>query len=133
MGKSRTLKKDRPFWPIKYYRGLTKTQKLQRKKEIQKFSKKSSSDPKAYVGFKTDALGKSKSSNYTKRWRALFPNAKSLKQKSDATGVPLKYIKQCYNRGMAAWRTGHRPFATHSNGATREPIPSSYVEKRQLQ
>ena len=112
MGKSRTLKKDRSFWPIKYYRGLTKKQKLQRKKEIQKFSKKNWKDPKAYVGFKTDALGKSKSSNYTKRWRALFPNAKSLQEKSDATGVPLKYIKQSYNRGMAAWRTGHRPFAT---------------------
>jgi hypothetical protein len=112
MGKSRTLKKDRPFWPPKYYRGLTKKQKLQRKTEIQKFSKKGWKDPKAYVGFKTDTLGKSKPSNYTKKWRSLFPNATSLKQKSDATGVPLKYIKQSYNRGMAAWRTGHRPFAT---------------------
>jgi len=115
MGKSRstkTLKKNKEFWPPKYYRGLTRKQKLQRKKEIQRFSKKSWKDPKAYVGFQTDKLGKSKSSSYTQRWRSLFPNATSLKQKSEATGVPLKYIKQSYNRGMAAWRTGHRPFAT---------------------
>jgi hypothetical protein len=24
----------------------------------------------------------------------------------------IKYIKESYNRGMAAWRTGHRPSAT---------------------
>ena len=28
------------------------------------------------------------------------------------TGVPLKFIQESYNRGMAAWRTGHRPGAT---------------------
>ena len=110
MGK--TLKKNRLFWPPKYYRGLTYKQKLQRKKEIEKFGKKSWKDPKAYTGFQTNTLGKSKPSNYTQRWRKLFPNAKSLKQKAKATGVPLEQIKKSYNRGMAAWRTGHRPFAT---------------------
>jgi hypothetical protein len=112
MVKTRKLKKDRPFWPPKYYRGLTYKQKVQRKKEIEKFGKKDWKDPKAYVGFKTDTLGTSKSSSYTKQWRKIFPNAKSLKEKSEATGVPLKYIQESYNRGMAAWRTGHRPFAT---------------------
>ena len=42
----------------------------------------------------------------------MFPNAKSLEAKSKASGVPLRYIKESYNRGMAAWRTGHRPGAT---------------------
>jgi hypothetical protein len=111
-GMGKTLKKDRLFWPPKYYKGLTRKQKFQRRKEIQRFSKKAWKDPKAYVGFKTDTLGKSKSSSYTKQWKAIFPNATSLQQKADATGVPLIYIKQSYNRGMAAWRTGHRPFAT---------------------
>ncbi len=31
---------------------------------------------------------------------------------SKVTGVPVKYIRESYNRGMAAWRTGHRPGAT---------------------
>ena len=29
-----------------------------------------------------------------------------------ATGVPVKYLRASYNRGMAAWRTGHRPGAS---------------------
>ena len=69
-------------------------------------------DPRAYKGFKTDTYVKSRPSNYTRRFKKLFPKATSLKQKAKATGVPLKYIKESYNRGMAAWRTGHRPGAT---------------------
>jgi hypothetical protein len=42
----------------------------------------------------------------------MFPDAKSLEDKAKATGVPLKYIRDSYRRGLAAWRTGHRPFAT---------------------
>ena len=62
--------------------------------------------------FKTDENIKTKSSSYTLRWYKKHPNAKSLKEKAEASGVPLKYIKEVYNRGMAAWRTGHRPGAT---------------------
>ena len=42
----------------------------------------------------------------------MFPNVSSLEGASKATGVPLSIIRQSYNRGMAAWRTGHRPGAT---------------------
>jgi hypothetical protein len=100
------------FSPSKYYKGLTRKQKIERKKEIDKFGAKSWKDPKAYVGFKTNSYVKSRPSSYTQRWRKRCPDAKSLKDKSKATGVPLKYIKQSYNRGLAAWRTGHRPGAT---------------------
>jgi hypothetical protein len=100
------------FWPVKYYAGLSKTKKLQRKREIQKYGALDSSDPKAYVGFKTDVGVKTKTSQYTRKWRQLFPNATSLTQKSKATGVPLKFIQESYDRGLAAWRTGHRPGAT---------------------
>jgi hypothetical protein len=100
------------FSPKKYYSGLTRKQKEERKKEIDKYGAKSWKDPKAYVGFKTDTYVKSRPSSYTQRWRKRFPDARSLTQKAKATGVPLKYIKQCYNRGLAAWRTGHRPGAT---------------------
>jgi hypothetical protein len=108
MGRKKTLKKNK-LWPLKYYRGLTKKQALERKKEITKFGKMNWKDPKAYVGFKTDKYGKTKrKSSYTAQWDRLFPKAKSLKQRSQVTGVPEKYLKQVYNRGMAAWRTGHR-------------------------
>jgi hypothetical protein len=109
MGRRQTLKKNK-LWPHKYYRGLTKKQALERKKEIKKFGKMNWKDPKAYVGFKTDKYRKTKrKSSYTAQWDRLFPKAKSLKDRAKVTGVPIKYLQQVYNRGMAAWRTGHRP------------------------
>jgi hypothetical protein len=110
--KTRKKKKDREFWPPKYYKGLTLRQKQIRKKEIEKFGAKDWKDPAAYRGFRSDAFIPSKSSSYTKEWKKLFPDALSLKDKAKATGVPLKAIKASYDRGMAAWRTGHRPGAT---------------------
>lgn len=99
--------------PSKYYRGLSATKKIARAKEIRRFGAKGSRDPSAYVGFQTDKGVKSRPSSYTETWRAKgFGNAKSLKAKAAVTGVPLKTLKASYNRGMAAWRTGHRPGAT---------------------
>lgn len=112
MGK--TLKKDK-LWPHKYYRGLTRKQALERKAEIKKFSKLKTNDPKAYVGFKTDKYAKTKKkSSYTEQWDKLFPDAKSLEERSKVTGVPLKYIDHVYRKGLGAWRTGHRPGAGQS-------------------
>lgn len=105
-------KKDMSFWPLKYYSGLTRKQKLERKKEILKFGAKDWQDPSAYRGFKTNIGVKTRKSSYTAEWQHLFPTAKSLKSKAIATGVPLEFIKKSYDRGMAAWRTGHRPGAT---------------------
>jgi hypothetical protein len=121
-----TRKKKDKLWPHKYYRGLTKKQALERKKEIKKFGAKDWKDPKAYVGFKTDKYAKTKKkSSYTVQWNKLFPDAKSLTERSKATGVPEKYLRQVYNRGMAAWRTGHRPGM--SQAAWSYPRVSSYL------
>jgi hypothetical protein len=109
MSKRFTLKKSEGFHPKKYYRGLTRKQAIERQKEIEKFGKMHWRDPRAYVGFKTDKGEKTRRSSYTAEWDRLFPDAKSLEEKSEVTGVPLKYIKTVYNRGMAAWKTGHRP------------------------
>jgi hypothetical protein len=108
----KTKTKTRKFWPRKYYAGLTRKQKEARQKEIEKFGSKDWKDPSAYTGFKTDAYGTRKTSQYTRSWRQRFPDASSLAQKSAASGVPLRYIQDSYKRGLAAWRTGHRPGAT---------------------
>lgn len=109
MPRQKTLKKNK-IWPLKYYRGLTRKQALERKAEIKKFGKLHWRNPKAYVGFKTDKYRKTKrKSSYTAQWDRLFPNAKSLKERSKVTGVPLKYLDKVFRRGSAAWRTGHRP------------------------
>jgi hypothetical protein len=108
MAHAKTLKKNK-LWPHKYYRGLTRKQALERKAEIKKFGKMDWRNPKAYVGFKTDKYAKTaRKSSYTAQWDRLFPEAKSLKERSKVTGVPVKYLSKVYNRGMAAWRTGHR-------------------------
>ena len=109
---TRKLKKDNPLHPHKYYAGLTRKQAAERRKEILKFGAMDFKDPKAYVGFKTDKYGKKKTSSYTMKFRRLFPEARSLTQKAKATGVPEKYLRTSYDRGLAAWRTGHRPGAT---------------------
>lgn len=106
------MRKTRRFWPPRYYAGLTKKQKIEREKEIEKYGKLDWKDPKAYEGFKTDKYGKRRTSKYTQDFRRMFPDAKSLEEKAEVTGVPLKYIQQSYDRGLAAWRTGHRPGAT---------------------
>jgi hypothetical protein len=125
MPRRKTLKKNK-LWPLKYYRGLTRKQALERKREIKKFGALHWSNPKAYVGFKTDKYKKTKrKSSYTAEWDRLFPDAKSLEERSKVTGVPKKYLSQVFNRGSAAWRTGHRLGQTSQSWSY--PRVSSYL------
>jgi hypothetical protein len=106
------VKYTRKFRPKKYFSGLSQTKRFKRAKEIQKFSSLNFKNPKAYKGFQTDKGIKTRSSQYTLRWNRLYPDAKSLSERSKATGVPEQLLRESYNRGLAAWRTGHRPGAT---------------------
>lgn len=36
---------------------------------------------------------------------------KGLKNKSEETGVPIEFLRIIMRRGMAAWKSGHRPGA----------------------
>ena len=100
------------FLPKKYFGTLTRKRKEQRKKEIAKFGAKSWKDPRAYVGFKTNVGVKTKRSKYTGAWDRMFPGVKSIEDRARVTGVPRDLLQKSYDRGMAAWRTGHRPGAT---------------------
>ena len=42
----------------------------------------------------------------------LFEN-EGLKKKAAKSGISLGTLKKVYNRGMAAWRTGHRLSLIH--------------------
>jgi hypothetical protein len=99
-------------WPPKYFKGLSKTRKTKRAREIRHFGAFHWRDPRAYTGFKTDKGVKTRKSSYSANWNRRFPTVKSLKDRAELTGVPLDLIQKSYNRGMAAWRTGHRPGAT---------------------
>lgn len=100
------------YLPKRYFSGLSERRKTQRKREIAKRSKLSWKNPVAYKEFQTDKGVKTRRSKYVLKWKKLHPDITSLKAASKATGVPLSLVKASYNRGMAAWRTGHRPGAT---------------------
>ena len=103
------------YAPDKYFDGLSAEETKKRLKRIEEGSKSDYKDPDAYRPFETDFRDgkriKTKPSRYTKQWRKYFPNATSLESKSNLTGVPLEIIEKVYDKGMAAWRTGHRPGA----------------------
>ena len=112
MVQRKTLKKNRPFWPRKYYAGLSATKKAERRKEIIKFGSIPWKSRRAYRGFKTDQGVKTRKSSYVQKLKHKLPGTTSLEEKARKSGVPLRILRECYNRGMAAWRTGHRPGAT---------------------
>lgn len=100
------------YLPPKYFAGLKRTTRKKRRAEIKRFGALHWKDPAAYVGFRTDRGVKTRRSGYTAAWRQRFPEATSLEAKAAATGVPIQFLRASYNRGLAAWRTGHRPGAT---------------------
>jgi len=100
------------YLPKRYFSGLSQTKRQTRKRELTRRSKLSWKDQKAYRPFKTDVGVKTRKSKYVLDWKRRFPNVKSIEGASKVTGVPESLIKESYNRGVAAWRTGHRPGAT---------------------
>ena len=92
------------YAPLKYFRGLTTLKGVEtRYKKMLK---------RDYEGFKTDEGQKTKTSSYTQKFRKMYPGAKSLPEIAKATTIPMRTVKTVYNRGLAAWRTGHRPGAS---------------------
>jgi len=141
-----------------YYKGLTKDQKDKKEAQIKKQSKMKDSDSSAYKPMPgdLDKGGKFKGSkkqnpgtvkinkelemaglkeNLVMRfgeWEAvneMSENAKkSLKKKADLKGVSFGILKQVFNRGMAAWKTGHRP--GQSQEAWAHARVNSFLAKR---
>ena len=104
--------------PAKYYKGITKSTKDDRARHFEKGAKKSDDDPSAYKPAPGDAGAKTKLSKYTKAMRKKYPDLykesadSSLKKKAEKSGISFSILKKVYNRGVAAWRTGHRPGTT---------------------
>ena len=92
------------YAPLKYFRGLNTLKNVEtRYKKMLK---------KDYTPFKTDKNVETKKSSYTSKFRKRYPGVTKLKDISKVTGIPLKTLKTVYDRGLAAWRTGHRPGAS---------------------
>jgi hypothetical protein len=110
----------RMYTPYKYFKGLSKKSEI-RNRFQEMMAHRANPGPVGYSAFKTDSYlpnGEKRPSNYTLEFYKRFGEQhKSLSSKSRVTGVPLFVIEEVYNRGMAAWKTGHRVGATQQQWA----------------
>ena len=106
--------------PKKYVAGLSDKDKKAHDRHLEKGSKKSDSDKSAYKQSPADKKAKTKPSVHTKKYKQMFGEGdvelneviKGLQKKAEKSGMPYSILKQVYNRGMAAWKGGHRPGTT---------------------
>jgi len=78
-------------------------------------SKKNVSDVRPIVKKRLQALGIKE--DIHEGARSLFETIQAVKNKAEKTGMPYSILKQVYDRGMAAWKGGHRPGATQQQWA----------------
>jgi hypothetical protein len=126
--------------PDPYMKGLTNKEEEKKKEKMKKQAEMDDDDPNAYKELPGDKdareKGEVKTSKHVKRYHQLYGDdekneallneekaegdrgpiddekvEKALKKKSEETGVPIEFIRIVMRRGMAAWRTGHRPGA----------------------
>ena len=105
--------------PKKYFSGLAKSTKVSRDAHFKKGAKMDDDNPAAYKPAPGDKDAKTKPSKHTKKFKQMFgeedlqeKKIAGLVKKADKSGISYGILKQVYNRGMAAWRTGHRPGTT---------------------
>lgn len=113
--------KDRPgTQPAKYYKGLSKSTKSARARHFEKQSKMKPGDPSSFKKAPGDTKATTRPSKYTTKFKKMFGElnlteddkvTKALKNKAEKANAPLTALRQIYNKGLAAWRTGHRPGA----------------------
>ena len=104
---------------------MAKSTKSKRDAHFKKYGKMDDDDPKAYKKAPGDATAKTKPSKHTKKYQQMFgentltfedfqveDTTAALKKKAEKTGMPLGILRQVFNRGVATWKTGHRPGTT---------------------
>ena len=113
--------------PAKYYAKdaegdkMSKSTKQARARHFAKYGKKNDDMDKNYKPAPGDAGGTTKPSKHTKKYQQMFgkesidklnEKVEGLVKKADKSGMPYSVLKKVYDRGMAAWKTGHRPGTT---------------------
>jgi len=122
------IKDKKGTQPAKYFAKdaegdtMSKSTKDKRDAHFRKQAKKDDDTKSAYKPAPGDASAKTKPSKYTNKMKKMFPDlykemvdesaTKSLQKKADASGISLSILKKVFDRGMAAWKGGHRPGTT---------------------
>ena len=113
-----------------YHKGLSKSTEKKREAQFNKQAKMDDDNPAAYKPAPGDKTAETKPSTHTKKYKQMYgEGVKSfssfselvtedvkagLQKKADKTGISYSILKKVYDRGVAAWRTGHRPGTTPS-------------------
>tara|TARA_R110001606_G_scaffold389229_1_gene555166 strand:+ start:1264 stop:2868 length:1605 start_codon:yes stop_codon:yes gene_type:complete len=120
-----------------YGKDLSKSTQDKRSAHFNKQAKLPDGDPKSYKPSPGDARAKTKPSKHTKAYHKKFGKDEALEQGTDElvkaykkvtdvkeeklkglvkkateTGISYGILKKVFDRGMAAWKSGHRPGAT---------------------
>lgn len=127
--RARRLRQNRKV-PAKYLGSLRGSKRTSRRAEIEKRASEAAKlgprrPPASFRPFKTDAGVKTKRSSYTKRFHARYgdevtslPEIARASHADVAPGVSLRTYRRAlqtvFDRGLAAWATGHRPGASQT-------------------
>ncbi len=110
-----------------YYKGLAKSTNQKRHAQFAKQSKMDDDNPAAYKPAPGDKEAKTKPSKHTKKYKQMYGETftfedymvetkgqakAAIKKKAEKSGMPYSILKKVFDRGVAAWRTGHRPGTT---------------------
>tara|TARA_B110000902_G_scaffold6029_1_gene7253 strand:+ start:1264 stop:2199 length:936 start_codon:yes stop_codon:yes gene_type:complete len=103
--------------PKKYVAGLSDKEKKSHDRHLEKQGKKSDSDKSAYKQSPADKVAKTKPSKFTNKFKQMYgeetlDEVTAVKNKAKKSGMPYPILKKVYDRGMAAWKGGHRPGTT---------------------
>ena len=126
-GEKKSKTEDKKKRPKKYHKGLSKSTQDKRSAHFNKGSKMDDDNPAAYKPAPGDARAKTKTSKHTKKYKQMYGEnftfedymvedkgsaKKAIQKKADKSGMPYAILKKVFDRGVAAWRTGHRPGTT---------------------
>ena len=98
--------------------GLSDKDKESHDRHLKKQGKKSDSDKSAYKQSPADKKAKTIPSKHTNKFKQMYgedylnEKIKGLETKAKKSGMPYSILKKVYDRGMAAWKGGHRPGTT---------------------
>ena len=117
--------------PAKYHAGLKKSTKAKRDTHFKKMADKPDDQKSAYKPAPGDARAETKPSKHTQKYKAMYGEDMNaafeafiteeyieekaldgLKNKAEKSGISYGILKKVYDRGMAAWKSGHRPGTT---------------------
>lgn len=109
-----------------YITELSKSTLDKRDAHFNKQSEMPDDSPSAYKPAPGDAKAKTKTSKWTKAYadkygqdeEYMVENVESaLQTKAEKSGIKYSILKKVFDRGMAAWKSGHRPGATQHQWA----------------